>query len=64
MTGKCDQQRVGCRKDKEYDREIEKNGSQDDDVVQIWTDESNNPTCRYIQTKELPGIIFSISLSC
>ena len=43
MTGKCHQQRVCRRENKEDNREIEKNASHNDDVVQIGTDKLNNP---------------------
>ena len=43
MTGKCHQHRDCRRKDKEYNREVEENASQDNDVIQIRTDKSNDP---------------------
>ena len=43
MTGKCHQYRICCRKDKKDYREIQENGPHDDDIVQVWTDKSNNP---------------------
>lgn len=43
MTGKCHHWRVCRRKDEEYDRKVEENRSQDDDVVKIGTDKFYDP---------------------
>lgn len=44
MAGKCYEEWIQCRKDKEGNRDVQQNGSQDDKVVEVRTDETNNPT--------------------
>ena len=43
MAGKSCQQWVGSGKDKENDRDVDQHGTNNDDVVQIGTDKTNNP---------------------
>jgi hypothetical protein len=49
MAGKCHKEWVQCREDKEGSREVEQNGPQDDEVVEVRANETNNPI--YTQIK-------------
>ena len=44
MAGKCYWERIQCGEDKEGDRDVEQDGPQDDEVVEVRADETNNPT--------------------
>ena len=43
VTGKGCPEWVSCREDKESNGDVEQNGSNNDDVVQVGTDETNDP---------------------
>ena len=43
VAGECRPERICRWKDEESDGDIKKDGSQDDDVIQVWADETNNP---------------------
>ena len=45
MAGKRRPEWICCWEDKESDGDVEKDGSQNDNVVEVWTDEANNPVC-------------------
>ena len=44
MAGKCYEERVQCGEDKESNRDIEQDGPQDDEVIKVRANETNNPT--------------------
>lgn len=44
MAGKCYRKRIQCGEDKEGDRDVEQDGPQDDEVVKVRANETNNPT--------------------
>lgn len=43
MAGESDHCGIGCRENKECDRDVDQHRSKNDKVVEVWTYQTNDP---------------------